>query len=75
MLIENLKNIQIDSVLLNLSMYCPTYCPSFENNKSCQLSKTQKFSSLQKIEWLKKFTEKQKLEIISKHEDCFEKKR
>ena len=73
MIIKKLKNIKIDSVILNLSMYCPSYCPTFEKNKNCQLSKTKNFSNLQKTTWLKKITENEKLAIIVNHEECFSK--
>jgi len=75
MLIKKIKNVQIDSILLNLSMYCPSFCPTFEKTKSCQLSEAKRFSILQKNEWLKKITENQKLEIFRKHEECFSKNR
>lgn len=75
MLKQKLKNVEIDSVLLNLSMYCPTYCLTFEKTKNCQLSEARKFSILQKVEWLKKITDNQKLAMYQKHEECFSKNR
>lgn len=75
MLKQKLENVDIDSVILNLSLYCPTYCPNSKHTHQCQLGKVQDFTIQQKTEWLKKITQNEKLSIILKHESCFEKNR
>jgi hypothetical protein len=75
MLLDNLKKTEIDSILLNLSTYCPSYCLSFKNNQSCLLSEIKNFSIPKKTESLKNLTEKQKLSVIETHKACFGKNR
>jgi len=73
MLNYNLAKAEINSIVLNLSINCPIYCPNFGKTKKCILSKAQNFSLSEKTKWLENLTENQKLLIVLKHEKCYAK--
>ncbi|MCU7835438.1 MAG: hypothetical protein KZQ83_09295 [gamma proteobacterium symbiont of Taylorina sp.] len=71
MLNQNLSTAEIDSVILNLSIYCPVYCPNFGKVKNCILNEVQDLSLIHKTEWIGNLTENKKVMIFQKHKRCF----